>query len=80
MDFLCLNQILTAADKQLQGIPRLIETSRLIEPARRPNDCAKREIAAVPCCFHTFMPMKRNMSFAGLRLFRAVLIFVTKLF
>ena len=30
----------------------------------------------VPFCFHTFMPMKRNMSFAGFRLSRAVLTFV----
>ena len=31
----------------------------------------------MPFCFHTFMPMKRNMSFAGFRLSRAVLTFVT---
>ena len=28
-------------------------------------------------CFHTFMPMKRNMTFAGFQLSRAVLTFVT---
>ena len=26
----------------------------------------------VPFCFHTFMPMKRNISFAGFQLSRAV--------
>ena len=26
----------------------------------------------MPFCFHVFMPMKRNMSFAGFRLSRAV--------
>ena len=28
-------------------------------------------------CFHSFMPMKRNISFAGFRLSQAVLTFVT---
>ena len=31
----------------------------------------------MPFCFHTFMPMKRNISFAGFRLSRVVLTFVT---
>ena len=31
----------------------------------------------MPFCFHTFMPMKQNMSFAGFRLSRAALTFVT---
>ena len=31
----------------------------------------------MPFCFHTFMPMKRNMSSAGFRLAWAVLTFVT---
>ena len=31
----------------------------------------------MPFCFHTFMPMKRNMSFAGFQLSRAVWTFVT---
>ena len=33
----------------------------------------------MPFCFHTFMLMKRNMSFASFRLSRAVLTFVTNL-